>query len=105
MNDGASGDRSRHLVHGGRAAAWQTGLTTRRREPYLGHRPYRGDPLRLPATRRLPLYTEPGESAEALEKELEAAREAGLRDVEIVERVPIESFETGAALRFPRQGR
>ena len=50
------------------------------------------------------LYTEPGESAETLEKELEAAREAGLRDVELVERVPIESFQTGTALRFPRQG-
>jgi glycine/D-amino acid oxidase-like deaminating enzyme/nitrite reductase/ring-hydroxylating ferredoxin subunit len=50
------------------------------------------------------LYTEPGESTEALEKELQAAHAAGLRDVELVEKVPLGSFETGAALRFPRQG-
>ena len=50
------------------------------------------------------LYTEPGESTEALEKELQATHAAGLRDVELVEKVPLDSFETGAALRFPRQG-
>lgn len=50
------------------------------------------------------LFTAPGDSTETLEKELEAAHEAGLRDVELVPGVPIDSFETGAALRFPRQG-
>jgi glycine/D-amino acid oxidase-like deaminating enzyme/nitrite reductase/ring-hydroxylating ferredoxin subunit len=50
------------------------------------------------------LYTEPGESTEDLEKELRATHAAGLRDVELVERVPLDSFATGAALRFPRQG-
>jgi glycine/D-amino acid oxidase-like deaminating enzyme/nitrite reductase/ring-hydroxylating ferredoxin subunit len=50
------------------------------------------------------LYTAPGESTEALEKELEASHAAGLRNVELVERVPIDSFETGSALRFPNQG-
>src|SRR5687767_5982488 len=50
------------------------------------------------------LFTAPGDSTETLEKELEAAREAGRGDVELVARVPIDSFETGAALRFPRQG-
>jgi glycine/D-amino acid oxidase-like deaminating enzyme/nitrite reductase/ring-hydroxylating ferredoxin subunit len=49
------------------------------------------------------LYTEPGESTEALEKELRASHAAGLPDVELVERVPLKSFETGGALRFPRQ--
>src|SRR5688572_1958050 len=50
------------------------------------------------------LYAAPGDSTETLEKELEAAHEAGLRDVELVAKVPIDSFETGPALRFPRQG-
>lgn len=50
------------------------------------------------------LYTEPRESTETLEKELQAAHAAGLGDVELVEKVPFDSFETGAALRFPRQG-
>jgi glycine/D-amino acid oxidase-like deaminating enzyme/nitrite reductase/ring-hydroxylating ferredoxin subunit len=50
------------------------------------------------------LYSEPGESTEALEKELQASHAAGLKTVELVERVPLDSFETGAALRFPRQG-
>src|SRR5688572_6419733 len=49
------------------------------------------------------LFTEAGESPQSLEKELEATHAAGLTDVEMVDRVPIESFETGAALRFPRQ--
>src|SRR5688572_18102596 len=50
------------------------------------------------------LYAEPGDSTEALERELLAAREAGLLDVELTAGVPVDSFETGAALRFPRQG-
>ncbi|MGH7542275.1 MAG: NAD(P)/FAD-dependent oxidoreductase [Gemmatimonadota bacterium] len=49
------------------------------------------------------LFTEPGDSAESLEKELVATHSAGLSDVELVDRVPIDSFQTGAALRFPRQ--
>src|SRR5688500_12072622 len=39
------------------------------------------------------LFTEPGDSPESLEKELDATHAAGLRDVELVDRVPIESFE------------
>ena len=50
------------------------------------------------------LFTEPGESPESLEKELQATHAAGLLEVELVNRVPVESFETGPALRFPRQG-
>src|SRR6266571_16382 len=38
-----------------------------------------------------------------LEEELEAAHRAGLSDVEMVERAPITSFDTGPALCFPRQ--
>lgn len=49
------------------------------------------------------LFVPPGESKEILDRELEAARRAGLTDLEIVERAPIESYDTGKALRFPRQ--
>src|SRR5689334_15052430 len=38
-----------------------------------------------------------------LEEELAAAHRAGLSDVELLERAPITSFDTGPALRFPRQ--
>ena len=50
------------------------------------------------------LFTPPDESTEILDQECEAARRAGLTDVELVDRAPIESFNTGRALRFPRQG-
>ncbi len=41
---------------------------------------------------------------EELEKELDAAHRAGLADVEMVERAPLDFWDTGPALRFPRQG-
>jgi glycine/D-amino acid oxidase-like deaminating enzyme/nitrite reductase/ring-hydroxylating ferredoxin subunit len=50
------------------------------------------------------LFSEPGDSSEPLEKELAATRAAGLSDVDLVDRVPIETFRSGPALRFPRQG-
>jgi glycine/D-amino acid oxidase-like deaminating enzyme/nitrite reductase/ring-hydroxylating ferredoxin subunit len=50
------------------------------------------------------LFISPGESTDVLDRELEAAQAAGLRDVERVERAPIDSFDTGPCLRFPRQG-
>src|SRR5882672_2637414 len=49
------------------------------------------------------LFVPPGESKKILDRELEAAHRAGLIDLEIVERAPIESYNTGPALRFPRQ--
>jgi glycine/D-amino acid oxidase-like deaminating enzyme/nitrite reductase/ring-hydroxylating ferredoxin subunit len=49
------------------------------------------------------LFTTPGASTDVLEKELEAAHGAGLPDVELVARAPLPDFDTGAALRFPRQ--
>ena len=49
------------------------------------------------------LFVPPGESTDVLDKELEAAHRAGLTDVERVERAPLESFDTGPCLRFPRQ--
>jgi glycine/D-amino acid oxidase-like deaminating enzyme/nitrite reductase/ring-hydroxylating ferredoxin subunit len=49
------------------------------------------------------LFAPPGESGETLEQELAAARRAGLTDAEIIARAPLGSFETGPAIRFPRQ--
>jgi len=49
------------------------------------------------------LFVPPHESTEILKDELEAARRAGLAGVEMVHNAPIEGFNTGQALRFPRQ--
>jgi glycine/D-amino acid oxidase-like deaminating enzyme/nitrite reductase/ring-hydroxylating ferredoxin subunit len=50
------------------------------------------------------LFVPPGDDPAQLEKELKAAHRAGLTDVSRVERAPIPTFDTGLALRFPRQG-
>ncbi len=50
------------------------------------------------------LFAPAGESQKELDDELAAAHRAGLTEVEIVSRAPVESFDTGRALRFPRQG-
>jgi glycine/D-amino acid oxidase-like deaminating enzyme/nitrite reductase/ring-hydroxylating ferredoxin subunit len=49
------------------------------------------------------LFVSPGDSKDVLEREVKAAHRAGLTDVEQVERAPIDFFDTGACLRFPRQ--
>ena len=49
------------------------------------------------------LFTGGQESPDLLDLELAAAHAAGLRDVEMVTRAPIAPFDTGPALRFPRQ--
>ncbi len=49
------------------------------------------------------LFAPPGESSDALERELEACHAAGLRGVSWVERAPIADLDTGRCLRFPRQ--
>jgi glycine/D-amino acid oxidase-like deaminating enzyme/nitrite reductase/ring-hydroxylating ferredoxin subunit len=49
------------------------------------------------------LFAPPPDSEELLDEELAAAHRAGLTDVEKVDRVPIASFDSGPALRFPRQ--
>jgi glycine/D-amino acid oxidase-like deaminating enzyme/nitrite reductase/ring-hydroxylating ferredoxin subunit len=49
------------------------------------------------------LFCPPGESTDQLDRELEAADRAGLADVAKVARAPIPRFDTGPALRFPRQ--
>ncbi|HYP00576.1 MAG TPA: FAD-dependent oxidoreductase, partial [Pyrinomonadaceae bacterium] len=49
------------------------------------------------------LFVPPDDDPAQLEDELRAAHRAGLVGVERVERAPVESFDTGTALRFPRQ--
>jgi glycine/D-amino acid oxidase-like deaminating enzyme/nitrite reductase/ring-hydroxylating ferredoxin subunit len=49
------------------------------------------------------LFLPPGESVKLLEQELEAARDAGVPEVEWMERAPLESFDTGPCLRWGRQ--
>jgi glycine/D-amino acid oxidase-like deaminating enzyme/nitrite reductase/ring-hydroxylating ferredoxin subunit len=50
------------------------------------------------------LFTGPGQDVHLLDRELAAARRAGLGDVEYLDRAPLTSFDTGPCLRFPRQG-
>lgn len=50
------------------------------------------------------LFNAPDQPADTLERELQAARRSGLRDVELVDRAPLVSFNTGPALLFPQQG-
>ena len=50
------------------------------------------------------LFAPEGDSQKVLVDELAAAHRAGLTEVELVERAPVDSFATGRALRFPRQG-
>ncbi len=49
------------------------------------------------------LFVPPDESTDVLNDELKASHRAGLVSVELVQRAPIETFDTGPALRFPRQ--
>jgi glycine/D-amino acid oxidase-like deaminating enzyme/nitrite reductase/ring-hydroxylating ferredoxin subunit len=54
---------------------------------------------------RLDGYLFPSEkhNQELLQRELEAAHRAGLQGVEMIRRAPIDSFDSGPCLRFPRQ--
>jgi len=49
------------------------------------------------------LFVPPHEPTDILEKELKAAHNAGLKDVSLVDRCPIHTFDTGLSLCFPRQ--
>jgi glycine/D-amino acid oxidase-like deaminating enzyme/nitrite reductase/ring-hydroxylating ferredoxin subunit len=49
------------------------------------------------------LFAPPDCSKEVLEREIAAARRAGLNGVRWVDRAPIEHFDTGRCLRFPNQ--
>ncbi len=50
------------------------------------------------------LFNPPGVGDDELHRELDAAHRAGLSEVELVERAPLVSFNTGPALLFPHQG-
>jgi glycine/D-amino acid oxidase-like deaminating enzyme/nitrite reductase/ring-hydroxylating ferredoxin subunit len=49
------------------------------------------------------LFVPPGDDVSVLDKELAACHRAGLTEVERVRRAPVDSFDTGPALRFPQQ--
>jgi len=49
------------------------------------------------------LFVPPHDAKKILDDELAATHRAGLTDIEKVERVPWDSYDTGPALRFPRQ--
>jgi glycine/D-amino acid oxidase-like deaminating enzyme/nitrite reductase/ring-hydroxylating ferredoxin subunit len=50
------------------------------------------------------LFVPPEKSKDELDREIAAAHRAGLADVEWVDRAPLEYWDTGRCLRFPRQG-
>jgi glycine/D-amino acid oxidase-like deaminating enzyme len=49
------------------------------------------------------LFLGGGDDHEELERELKATHRAGLHETEIVEKAPLSFWDTGPALRFPRQ--
>lgn len=49
------------------------------------------------------LFVPTGESTDVLERELAATHRVGLTDTELSAKAPLVSFDTGPALRFPRQ--
>ncbi|HEV8336267.1 MAG TPA: FAD-dependent oxidoreductase [Candidatus Polarisedimenticolia bacterium] len=50
------------------------------------------------------LFLGPDDQEETLDRELQAARRAGLSDVEKIQRAPWAPFDSGPCLRFPNQG-
>jgi len=50
------------------------------------------------------LFLAEGDQPETLDRELDAAHRAGLKDVERLSRAPYAGWDTGPCLRFPRQG-
>ena len=49
------------------------------------------------------LFLDPSDKKESLDRELQATHQAGIRETEIVERAPLDSFNTGPCIRFPNQ--
>jgi glycine/D-amino acid oxidase-like deaminating enzyme len=50
------------------------------------------------------LFLDPSDNQKSLEDELEATHRAGITETELLERAPINSFDTGPCIRFPSQG-
>src|SRR5918993_527757 len=49
------------------------------------------------------LFLDPSDKKESLDKELEATHKAGINTTEILEKAPLQSFNTGPCIRFPNQ--
>ena len=49
------------------------------------------------------LFLDPSDKKESLDRELEATHRVGINATEIIERVPLQSFDTGPCIRFPNQ--
>src|SRR5918995_1584264 len=49
------------------------------------------------------LFLDPTDTKESLDKELEATHKAGINTTEILEKAPLQSFNTGPCIRFPNQ--
>jgi len=49
------------------------------------------------------LFLDPSDDKNSLEKELEATHSAGITDTELIDKAPLNSFNTGPCLRFPNQ--
>ena len=98
-------DRFDHLEHlhgaeGARLAAQSHAAAIDRIERIAGDEHIDCDFTRLDGY----LFVPPGDDLSQLDDELQACHRAGLTDVSRVERAPIPTFDTGPALRFPRQG-
>jgi glycine/D-amino acid oxidase-like deaminating enzyme/nitrite reductase/ring-hydroxylating ferredoxin subunit len=50
------------------------------------------------------LFLDPSDKLKSLEDELEATHLVGITGTELLERAPIDSFDTGPCIRFPSQG-
>jgi glycine/D-amino acid oxidase-like deaminating enzyme len=49
------------------------------------------------------LFLDPSDDKNSLEKELEATHSAGITNTELIDKAPLNSFNTGPCLRFPNQ--
>jgi glycine/D-amino acid oxidase-like deaminating enzyme/nitrite reductase/ring-hydroxylating ferredoxin subunit len=49
------------------------------------------------------LFLDPSDDIDSLKEDLEAAKQSGLKDIRLLERAPIDSFDTGPCLHYPNQ--
>jgi glycine/D-amino acid oxidase-like deaminating enzyme/nitrite reductase/ring-hydroxylating ferredoxin subunit len=49
------------------------------------------------------LFLDPSDKKESLDKEIEATHRAGINATEIIDKAPLQSFNTGPCIRFPNQ--
>jgi glycine/D-amino acid oxidase-like deaminating enzyme/nitrite reductase/ring-hydroxylating ferredoxin subunit len=89
-----------HGVDGSRLAARSHGAAIDRVEAIIAEEGIDCDFRRVDGY----LFLAPEHDEDLLARELEAAQRAGLTDVERLARLPVQSFDAGPCLRFPRQG-